>query len=132
MPFLTAPKGTPMPDVATLAGMPLEVPGGALEGLAGAAKQGVGDIFGPISKAVQGLRNAAQGPIHWGEQAGETLSHLGEALRPAEPYAGVTRQPKAGGVLEQVLQRGGELQGAGQDVPPGTQRLLNHYAGLIR
>lgn len=121
-----------------MAGMPME----AVEGAAAPAVEGLIDTFKGawqnIRPHLKGLSNmvgeaepGAGGAIQGLKGALSDMVPGGNGMMP-EPIYNSMRQPKVGGVLHDVLSRGAEAQGAGQDVSPGTQRLLQHFAGLIR
>lgn len=60
------------------------------------------------------------------------MPNVGSQLRPKAPYSTITRQPKPGGVLNDVLERAATKGAVGDTLTPGEGRLMKHYAGLIR
>lgn len=87
--------------------------------------KGAKDLMARGRGALDALKGAFSGPV---AGAGERALPL-----PPKPlgFSGVPRPPSPGGVIEDVLSRAGDAQGAGQDVTPGAQRLMQHYSQLI-
>lgn len=72
-----------------------------------------------------GLKGALGGAV--GASRGGALP-----LPPKPPgFSGLPRPPIPGGVVEGVLERAGDAQGAGQFVSPGESRLMQHYSQLF-
>lgn len=120
---------------------------------------GAGRAAREAPEALQGLKKAIPSPpqvtevsgIDWGGTGGSMLDPMGLGLSkagipdfnpnmpnlarqmgPKAPYSTVTRQPKPGGVLHDVLERAGMKGVMGDSMTPGESRLMKHYSGLIR
>lgn len=122
------PPGTGMTPQQEQDGLWNMIPVGGAGALASEAAGPVSDLIGTYKNAWNTVRPELKG---LSKLIGEPAAAVPSAATGIAPYTS-TLAPKAGGVLEEVLSHAGVKQATGEPLSAIEQRLLSHFAGLIR